>query len=158
VRLFADDTSLSYSSTNLLQIERKLNTDMNILNTSAETWLVKFNPQKKEFVIFNNNKNIYQANILFTGENIKQVEYHNHLDVCLSNCKWCYHINNTCQRATKRIHIYADLYRVNLKNDLHCVCGHSFEDAIHFFFLNVHFINTIELLCLVVLTALFPFL
>jgi hypothetical protein len=35
VRLFADDTSLSYSSTNLLQIERKLNSDINILNTWA---------------------------------------------------------------------------------------------------------------------------
>lgn len=55
VRLFADDTSLSYSSTNLLQIERKLNSDMNILNTWAETWLVKFNPQKTECVIFSNN-------------------------------------------------------------------------------------------------------
>ena len=29
--------------------------------------------------------------------------------------------------------IYADLYRVNLKNDPHCVCDHLFEDAIHFF-------------------------
>ena len=27
----------------------------------------------------------------------------------------------------------ADLYRVNLKNDPRCVCGHLFEDAIHFF-------------------------
>jgi hypothetical protein len=26
-----------------------------------------------------------------------------------------------------------DLYRVNLKNDPRCVCGHLFEDAIHFF-------------------------
>ena len=56
VRLFANDTSLSYSSINLLQIERKLNSDMNILNTWAETWLVKFNPQKTEFVIFSNKK------------------------------------------------------------------------------------------------------
>ena len=37
VRLFADDTSLSYSSINLLQMDRKLNSDMNILNTWAET-------------------------------------------------------------------------------------------------------------------------
>ena len=110
VRLFADDTSLSYSSTNLLQIERKLNSDMNILNTWAETWLVKFNPQKTEFVIFSNKKNIDQVNILFNGENIKQVVYHTHLGVCLSsNCIWCYHINNTCQRATKRIHILRKL-------------------------------------------------
>jgi hypothetical protein len=93
VRLFADDTSLSYSSTNLLQIGRKLHSDMTILNTWTETWLVKFNPQKTEFVIFSNNKNIDQVNILFNGENIKQVEYHTHLGVCLSsNCKWCYHI------------------------------------------------------------------
>jgi hypothetical protein len=27
----------------------------------------------------------------------------------------------------------AGLYRVNLKNDTRCVCGHLFEDAIHFF-------------------------
>ena len=47
VRLFADDISLPYSSTNLLQIERKLNSDINILNTWAETWLVKFNPQRQ---------------------------------------------------------------------------------------------------------------
>jgi RecB family endonuclease NucS len=34
---------------------------------------------------------INQVNILFIGENIKQVEYHTHLGVCLSsNCKWCY--------------------------------------------------------------------
>ena len=84
VSLFADDTSLSYSSTNLLQIEGKLNSDINILNTWAETWLVKFNPQKTEFVIFSNKKNIDQVNILFNGENIKQVEYHTHLGVCLS--------------------------------------------------------------------------
>jgi hypothetical protein len=98
----------------------------------------------------------------------------------------------------------ADLYRVNWKNDPRCVCGHLFEDAIHFFlecplyqhdvegkkdlelvcrrhlsviviiiteiicycfsnrrmlfifFLNVHFINTIEFLCLAILITLFP--
>jgi hypothetical protein len=65
VRLFADNTSVSYSSSNLLQIERKLNSDINILNTWAETWLVKFNTQMSEFVIFSNKKNIDQVNILF---------------------------------------------------------------------------------------------
>jgi hypothetical protein len=44
---------------------------MNILNT----WLVNFKPQKTEFVIFSNNKNINKVNIVFNGENIKQVEY-----------------------------------------------------------------------------------
>jgi hypothetical protein len=58
---------------------------INILNTWAETWLVKFNPQKTEFVIFSNKKYIDQVNILFNGENIKQVEYHTHLGICLSS-------------------------------------------------------------------------
>jgi hypothetical protein len=41
-------------------------------------------PKKKiEFVIFSNNINIDQVNILFNGENIKQVEYHTHLGVFL---------------------------------------------------------------------------
>jgi hypothetical protein len=46
VRLFADDTSLSYSSTNLLQIERKLNSDMNILFLSRDIhilWNISIN-------------------------------------------------------------------------------------------------------------------
>ena len=72
-----------------------------------------------------------------------------------------YNIDN---RKTNIIHtklrhicsgLNADLYRVNLKNDPRCVCGHLFEDAIHFFLI-VHFINTIELLCLTILITLFP--
>jgi hypothetical protein len=45
-----------------------------------------------------------------------------------------YNIQNTniCN-AIFHISFFADLYRVNLKNDPHCVCGHLFEDAIHFF-------------------------
>jgi hypothetical protein len=49
---------------------------------------------------------------------------------------------NICDRKTNIIHnklrhrcsgLNADLYRVNLKNDPCCVCGHLFEDAINFF-------------------------
>ena len=121
VRLFADDTSLSYASTNLHQIERKLNSDINILNTWAETWLVKFNPQKTEFVIFSNNKNIDHVNIPFNGKNIKQVEYHTHLGVCLSsNCKWCssgsvlgpllfpIYINDISDHLSSLVRLFAD--------------------------------------------------
>ena len=111
VRLFADDISLFYSSTNLLQIDRKVNSDMNLLNTWAETWLVKLTPppphlpKKEECILFSNNKNIDQVNIRLNGENIKEVEYHTHLGVCLSsNSKRCYHIYYTCQKTTKRIH------------------------------------------------------
>jgi hypothetical protein len=60
----------------LLQIERKLNSDINILNTWAETWLVKFNPKKTEFVIFSIKKNIDQENIMFFRTNQVLVKQH----------------------------------------------------------------------------------
>jgi hypothetical protein len=45
-RLFADDTSLSYSYSNINEIEQRLNSDiMKIYNWSTK-WLVHFNPPK----------------------------------------------------------------------------------------------------------------
>ena len=46
-RLFADDTSLSYSSSNINEIEQRLNSDiMEIYNWSTK-WLVDFNKSGK---------------------------------------------------------------------------------------------------------------
>ena len=44
--LFADDTSLSFSSVNLFEIERVLNEDLSKLSAWAKRWLIKFNAQK----------------------------------------------------------------------------------------------------------------
>ena len=46
-RLFADDTSLSFSSVNLFEIERVLNEGLSKLNAWAKRWLIKFNAQKQ---------------------------------------------------------------------------------------------------------------
>ena len=46
VRLFADDSSLMFSSTNPLEIEARLNLDLHALDNWAKQWLVDFNPQK----------------------------------------------------------------------------------------------------------------
>ena len=45
-RLFADDTSLSFSSVNLFETERVLNEDLSKLSAWAKRWLIKFNAQK----------------------------------------------------------------------------------------------------------------
>ena len=47
-RLFAGDTSLSFSSVNLFEIERVLNEDLPKLSAWAKRWLIKFNAQKKQ--------------------------------------------------------------------------------------------------------------
>ena len=45
-RLFADDTSLSFSSADPVEIERILNQDLSKLSTWAKIWLVLINAIK----------------------------------------------------------------------------------------------------------------
>jgi hypothetical protein len=43
VTLFADDSSLIFSSTNPLEVEDRLNLDLQVLDNWAKQWLVDFN-------------------------------------------------------------------------------------------------------------------
>ena len=53
-RLFAEDTSLSFSSLNLFEIEWELNEDLSKLSAWAKRWLMKFNAQKTEIMLISN--------------------------------------------------------------------------------------------------------
>ena len=53
-RLFADDTSLGYSSQNVVEIENVINHDLCELNTWSTKWLMSFNPDKTEIMLFSN--------------------------------------------------------------------------------------------------------
>ena len=46
IRLFADDTSLSYSSQSPYTIEDVINSDLESISIWSKQWLVNFNPQK----------------------------------------------------------------------------------------------------------------
>ena len=47
-RLFADDTSRSFSSIDPAELERILNADLNKLSTWVEIWVVLFNAKKNK--------------------------------------------------------------------------------------------------------------
>lgn len=97
VRLFADDSSLMYSSNDAIDIERRLNMDLETLNDWSKQWLVDFNPQKTEHMVFNFRKDSQPINFKFNGQFIKKVDDHKHLGVTFSNnCKWSVHIDNIC--------------------------------------------------------------
>ena len=51
-RLYADDTSLSYSSTDLVDIETILNNDLAKLKDWAVKWFISFNPIKLKLCLF----------------------------------------------------------------------------------------------------------
>ena len=69
-RLFADDTSLSYSGKNFDLMQIEINNDLQILDQWAKTWLVDFNPKKTKALIISNNTNIPELNIRFNDESI----------------------------------------------------------------------------------------
>jgi hypothetical protein len=105
VRLFADDSSLIFSSINPLEVEDRLNLGLQVLDDWAKQWLVDFNPQKTEYMVISFQQNINQINLKFNSENLNQVDNHKHLGVTISsNGKWAEHINNI-----KRLNKYLSL-------------------------------------------------
>ena len=102
--LFADDTSLSYSSADKHQIELILNEDLQKLSDWANKWLNIFNPPKTEVMLISNVFNDNNFELIMDGTILKIVETHKHLGVHLSsNNKWPKHIDSIIESASKQI-------------------------------------------------------
>lgn len=53
-RLLTDDTSLGYSSSDKSELEKVVNYDLSELNSWSKKWLMSFNPDKTEIMVFSN--------------------------------------------------------------------------------------------------------
>ena len=104
VRLYADDTSLSYSSSNLADIEMILINDLKKLKEWAEKWLIIFNPLKTEFMLISNIFHNYDLRLMYDNAPLSNVECHKHLSIHIaSNNKWTKHIDSIIDSASKQI-------------------------------------------------------
>ena len=93
-RLSADDTSLSFTSSIIKDIEGILNHDLRIITAWAKQWLVNFNPNKTEAILFSIN-NVNKPNLYFDQVPVTFVAEHKHLGLTFSrDGKWHAHINN----------------------------------------------------------------
>ena len=117
-RLFADDTSLGYSSQNVVEIENVINHDLCELNTWSTKWLMSFNPDKTEIMLFSNTDVRYNFNFTFNGNNIPITTSHKHLGVTLScDAKWNNHIENIILSVSRHLGILRKLkYRLSRQN------------------------------------------
>ena len=117
-RLFADDTSLGYSSQNVVEIENVINHDLCELNTWSTKWLMSFNPDKTEIMLFSNTDVRYNFNFTFNGNNIPITTSHKHLGVTLSSdAKWNNHIENIILSVSRHLGILRKLkYRLSRQN------------------------------------------
>ena len=109
-RLFADDSSISSSSHNLSVIENELNSDLTKLSKWAKDWLVTFNPNKTDIMLFTNRFVDIFPNVLFDNKQLQFVDTHKHLGVTLSSDgKWGAHIENLITKCTKMLGILRKL-------------------------------------------------
>ena len=104
-RIFADDTSLSFTSftcNSLSDIEDILNHDLHIILSWSRQWLVDFNPNKTEAILFTLRRNVSYPALVFNSTPVNFVEHHKHLGLTLSHDgKWHEHIQSISSSASK---------------------------------------------------------
>ena len=109
-RLYADDSSLFYPATNIIDIEGIINHDLRILVRWAAQWLINFNPLKTNAILFILRLLDHLPNITFDGTTIKFVNEQKHLGLTLSsNGQWHSHIDNIISSAFKVLGIMRKL-------------------------------------------------
>ena len=83
-RLFADDSSLFFSASNIRDIEGILTHDLMILTQWARKWMVNFNPNKTEAMLFRYLQDQEYPILLFDNVTVKFVSEHKHLGLTFS--------------------------------------------------------------------------
>jgi hypothetical protein len=83
-RLFADDTSLGYANQDEDQIKYVINHDLHELGDWSKRWLMSFNPNKTEIMLFENVENSTNFNFYFDGKLIPLTLNHKHLGINLA--------------------------------------------------------------------------
>lgn len=116
-RLFADDTSFSCADRDAFQIETVINHDLEKLNEWSKKWLMSFNPDKTEIMLFSNVETP-EMNFIFNDKNIPITNIHKHLGVTFSNdAKWNAHVDNIILSTSKHINMLRKLkYKLSRKN------------------------------------------
>ena len=91
-RLFADDTSLASSTSNIEDLQAIMNHDLKQISNWSKQWLFTFNQEKTEVLYFGNQQ---LPRLVFNNTILSTTDTHKHLGVTLGNdLKWHTHINN----------------------------------------------------------------
>jgi len=104
VRMFTDDTSLTYSSSDTLEIEYILNSDLLTIKLWSDKWKVNFNPNKTDVILFKYNFTDIDLSLYLGKSLLLFSDFHKHLGIRLSsNFKWSEHIANISKSVSKQL-------------------------------------------------------
>ncbi len=111
IRLFADDTSLYIIVEDPITASTTLNNDLASIHSWSQSWLVSFNPEKNESIIFSRKRRKPQhPPLIMNSLNIEEVDTHKHLGLTQSSdAKWNAHISITLTKAWRLIGILRSL-------------------------------------------------
>jgi hypothetical protein len=109
-RLFADDTSVGHIANDKYSLKDMVNLDLAYFNDWSKRWLVKFNQNKTEMMVFSTRDTKSYLNFDFDGTQLTDVELHKHLGVSFSNdCKWNKHIDKLIEKSSKQLNLLRKL-------------------------------------------------
>ena len=116
-RLYADDSSLFESASNIRDIEGILNHYLAIICKWAKQWLINFNPNKTVVVLFSLMELGVPPNLIFDGVPIQFVSNHRHLGITLNEKgKWYDHTEKVLSSASK---VIGDIRKLKYKFSYH---------------------------------------
>ena len=93
--MFADDTSFGYARQDEEQIKYVINHDLHELGDWSKRWLMSFNPDKTEFMLFKYVENSTNFNFHFDGKLIPLASGDDHMGITLrEEAKWNKHVEN----------------------------------------------------------------
>jgi len=102
----------------LMMPQNPFNTsDFNKLGDWSKRWLMSFNPDKTEIMLFKNVENSTNFYFYFDGKLIPLTSDHKHLGITFSEeAKWNKHVENLIKSVSKHICVLRKLkYRLNRK-------------------------------------------
>ena len=108
--MFADDTSLAFSSSDVKDTEGILNHDIRMIASWAKQWLVSFNPNKTVAILFSTVFDFVKPSLIFNNTILDLVDNHKYLGLTLSSDgKWHAHIDNILTSASRTLGILRSL-------------------------------------------------
>ena len=115
-----------YSSQDTMQLKNVIAHDLNEMDILSKKWLMSFNPDKTEIMIFSNRSVPENLDFSFNGKSVPITTSHTHLGVTFSNdAKWNNHVDNIKSSVSKHLNILRKLkYRLSRTNldKLYLVC------------------------------------
>ena len=110
--LFADDTNIYYESSNISDIQKTVNKELNKVRKWLEANRLALNIDKTNFVIFHSPKNLYndQITIKFGGKKVSQETCVKFLGVLLdSSLSWKPHITELTKKLSRTVGLFCKI-------------------------------------------------